>query len=339
MAHPPSPDSRLARLPLSTFAMVMGLGGLANCWALATPLLGLPARAAPLMLGLASALFAALLGLQLARLLRHRQALAAEFADPMKASFFATLSIAAIVLATGWRALAPQLAEALWLAGSALHLLLALLLIRRWVLQAQDERVMTPAWFIPVVGNILIPVAGVPLGYPGWSAFFFSVGLMLWLAFFVIALHRVLFMPAMSARSLPTLFILLAPPSIGFLACLALDSGQISPLARTLFHLSLFMALLLASLLPRLLRGRFYLSWWALTFPSCGWAMALLLYAQRQPEPGAWLLLAGAAVLAVSALVLAIAALTLRHFWTGQWAREDAAPAAELPPPPSRSPA
>jgi len=286
----------LHRLPFSSFAMVMGLGGLANSWALAAQVFALPSAPALALLGLASALFAALFGLQLWRLLRHPGSVREEFADPMKSAFFATLSIAMVVLALGWR----------------------------WILQAQNEQAMTPAWFIPVVGNILIPVAGVPLGYPVLSHFCFSVGLTLWLAFFVIALHRVLFMPTMSVRSLPTLFILLAPPSIGFLASVALEGGQINALAELLFDLALFLALLLASLLPRLLRGRFFLSWWAMTFPSCGWAMAVLVYARLRPG-AAIETLAALAVLATSLLVLGIAALTLRHFWSGAWALEDLA--------------
>jgi len=107
-----------------------------------------------------------------------------------------------------------------------MHFTFAVTLIRRWILHAQDEGVLTPAWFIPVVGNILVPVGGVPLGHVEISWFFFSIGLILWLSFFTIVLHRVLFVPMMSQRSMPTLFILLAPPSIGLSAYLAFTGGQ-----------------------------------------------------------------------------------------------------------------
>jgi tellurite resistance protein TehA-like permease len=38
---------------------------------------------------------------------------------------------------------------------------------------------MNPAWFIPVVGNILIPIAGVEYMPKAFSFFYFTVGLLL----------------------------------------------------------------------------------------------------------------------------------------------------------------
>ena len=38
----------------------------------------------------------------------------------------------------------------------------------------------TPALFITVVGNGLVPLAGVPLGQPEWSAAQFGIGLLFW---------------------------------------------------------------------------------------------------------------------------------------------------------------
>ena len=38
----------------------------------------------------------------------------------------------------------------------------------------------TPALFLPIIGNVLVPLAGVLLGYPEWSAAQLGVGLMFW---------------------------------------------------------------------------------------------------------------------------------------------------------------
>jgi len=312
----------LARMSVAMFGMVMGLGGLSNAWGLAHRTFGVPLLVSQVLLGLAVLIFVVLLALHLAKACLHPAALAEEFQHPVRASFFPAISVAAVVLSIGLRAYAPGVAEWLWSAGAALHLCLAVTLFRRWILHAQDESVLTPAWFIPIVGNILVPVGGVPLGHLEISWFFFSIGLVLWLAFFTIVLHRVLFVQAMSARSLPTLFILLAPPSIGLAAYLAFTGGQPGPLGDIFYSLALFIALLLASLARHLTRGAFFMSWWAMTFPAAGWAGACLAFHLARPSTATAAIAVVALVLA-SVIVGGVALRTVSHITSGAALRED----------------
>ena len=312
----------LARLSVAMFGMVMGVGGLANAWGAAHAVFGLPLVVSQVLLALAVLCFVLLVALHLAKLGFCFAEVAAEFAHPVRSSFFPAISVAAIVLSIGLRPYALVAAHALWCAGAAMHLVFAVTLIRRWILHAQDESVLTPAWFIPVVGNILVPVGGVPLGHVEISWFFFSVGLMLWLSFFTIVLHRVLFVPAMGQRSMPTLFILLAPPSIGLSAYLAFTGGQPGALGDILYCLALFIAILLASLGRHVAHGPFFMSWWAMTFPACGWAGASLGFYAARPSP-ATAVVAGVALAAATGIVAWIGARTVRHMLTGAAFRED----------------
>jgi tellurite resistance protein len=93
-----------------------------------------------------------------------------------------------------------------------------------------------------------------------------------------IAMYRLIFHDRVSAALAPTLFILLTPPSAGFLAYMQLNGGQLDVLSRTLFCLALFVAAALVGLAPVFLRARFSLSWWAFTFPSAALSMATLRY-------------------------------------------------------------
>jgi tellurite resistance protein len=312
----------LARLSVSMFGMVMGVGGLSNAWAAAHRIFGVPMLISQVLLAAAVLGFCVLVVAHLAKLRFFLADVIAEFAHPVRSSFFPAVSVAAVVLSIGVRPYAVGAAEVLWCAGVAMHLALALTLIRRWVVHAQNEDVMTPAWFIPVVGNILMPVGGVPLGFVEISWFFFSVGLVLWLSFFTIVLHRVLFVPAMSQRSMPTLFILLAPPSIGLSAYLAFTGGQAGPLGDILYCLALFIAMLVFSLVRHAAHGPFFISWWAMTFPVDGWASASLGYYAVRPS---WY----TASIAVAALTLAtgtvawVAVRTVFHMASGAAFRED----------------
>lgn len=312
----------LARLSVAMFGTVMGIGGLANAWGIAHRAFGVPLLISQVLLAIAVISFALLLLAHLAKLGFCFAEVAEEFVHPVRSNFFPAISVAMIVLAIGVRPYAFMAAQVLWCVGAALHLLFALALIRRWVLHAQDESVLTPAWFIPVVGNILVPVGGVPLGHIEISWFFFSVGLMLWLSFFTIVLHRVLFVPVMSARSMPTLFILLAPPSIGLSAYLAFTGGQAGPLGDILYCLALFIALLLASLGPYITHGPFFMSWWAMTFPVDGWAGASTAYYLARPSP-ATATVAVIALTCASLIVAWITARTLKHMASGAAFRED----------------
>ena len=59
--------------------------------------------------------------------------------------------------------------------------------------------------------------AGVHLVSPEIFWFFFSIGLVFWLVLLAIVLYRLFFHEHLPARLAPTLFILLAPPSVGFI--------------------------------------------------------------------------------------------------------------------------
>ncbi|MEF7616974.1 SLAC1 anion channel family protein [Aquincola sp. MAHUQ-54] len=312
----------LARLSIAMFSTVMGIGGLSNAWAIAHRAFGVPLVVSQVLLVVAVLSFGVLVVAHLAKLGFCFAEVAEEFMHPVRSNFFPAVSVAMIVLSIGTRAYVPEVAHALWWVGAAMHLAFAITLIRRWILHAQDESVLTPAWFIPVVGNILVPVGGVPLGYVEISWFFFSVGLVFWLAFFTIVLHRVLFVPAMSQRSMPTLFILLAPPSIGLSAYLAFTGGQAGALGDIFYCLALFIAMLLASLGRYVAHGPFFMSWWAITFPADGWAGASIGYYQARPS--AYTAAIAVVALTTASLIVAwITVRTMRHMASGAAFRED----------------
>lgn len=49
-----------------------------------------------------------------------------------------------------------------------------------------------PAWFIPVVGNIIVPLAGVRFAPAEVSWFFFSIGLVFWIVLLAIVMYRLM---------------------------------------------------------------------------------------------------------------------------------------------------
>jgi tellurite resistance protein len=260
-------ESRLRLLPVTFFTMVMGLSGLAIAWRRAESVfhLDVPVSEGPLLLAVLSLL--ALLVLYGLKLLRFPDAVRAELAHPVQLNFFPAVSISVILIAIALLTWFPTAAGVLWALGSGLHLLLTLYVMGVWMHQQQFEiQHINPAWFLPVVGNVLVPIAGVPLGFVEVSWFYFSVGMVFWLLLFAIILYRVLFHHPLPERLMPTFFILIAPPAVGFIAYLEL-AGGIDPFARVLYYIGLFLTLLLLTQASRFFAIQYYLSWWAYSFP------------------------------------------------------------------------
>ncbi len=276
------PTSRLANLPISFFASVMGLAGLTLAWHKAVHTLHIADDRVPLALaGFAVLVFGALLALYATKLLLHPAQVMEEYHHPVRLHFIPTVSISTLLLSIVAHALWPAVAAPLFVVGASLHLVLTLVVLNSWFNRDHYQVThLNPAWFIPIVGNVLVPLTGVPLGFVELSWFFFAIGLVFWLVLFAIIVNRVLFHNPLPERMAPTLFILIAPPAIGFLSYVKL-TGSLDAGARILYYFALFMTLFLATQAPRLLRAKFFLSWWAYSFPLAAITIATLTMYER----------------------------------------------------------
>ncbi len=284
-AVPPSREPWLKHVPAPLFAVVMGVCGLGLAWRKAHAVLGVPETVSEAALAAAAAVFLAITALYAAKAVRFPDAVAAEFTHPIRANFFPAFSISLLLLSRAALPVSRDAAFAMWVAGGAIHLGFTLLLLQRWIVRNHDIHHSNPAWFIPVVGNILVPLTGAPLGFVEVSWFFFSVGLGFWVVLFTIVFYRIVFHDQMPAKFMPTLFILIAPPAIGFISYEAL-TGAIDPFARVLYHFSLFLGLLVLTMARQFLTVPFAVSWWAYTFPLDALTIATLEYHERTGAQG-----------------------------------------------------
>ncbi len=295
---------RLAHLPVTFFAVVMGLAGLSLAWRRAVGL-GAPEVVALALFWIALAAEAVVATAYLAKIVRHRAAFRAEMQHPVRLAFVPTATIALLLLATAGREVVPGLATVLWWAGALGQIALTLLVLSAWIGRPTFTLGhVTPAWFIPVVGLVVVPLAGVHLG-PLWLSWFaFSVGLFFWLALLPVVLSR-LFVHDQPVPTplLPTLAVLVAPPSVAFLAWAALHSGVVDTVGTMLLDVAVFFGLLFGALAARLRRLPFFLSWWAFAFPLAALSVALTAVAADQDVAAltiaAWTLLAATTALTV----------------------------------------
>ena len=258
----------------------MGLTGFALAWMRAERLFALEFAVSPILLGLAIILFGVLTVLYVAKFVKYRADAVAELVHPVKLAFAPTFSIALLLLAAALREMAPVVSFWLWSVGAALHLALTLYVLSSWIHHGKYEIAhLNPAWFIPVVGNILVPIAGVHHAPADISWFFFSLGLFFWPVLTAILFYRLIFHPSLAERFMPTLFIFIAPPAVGFISWVSL-TGEVDAFARVLYFVGLFFVLLLLAQASYFIRLRFFLSWWAYSFPLAAITIASLLMLQ-----------------------------------------------------------
>ena len=297
-------DPRLAHLPVALFSTVMGSAGLAIGWQKAAHLLGWPAAIGGVLGLLATVLFVLLSFFYGLKMIRHPGAVAGERRHPVRMNFFPTFSIGILLLSITWHGSAPELAKGLWMVGATLHLAFTLMTMSAWIHHSHFEiNHLNPAWFIPVVGNIIVPVLGVKVAPTEISWFFFSVGLVFWIILFAVVMYRLFFHAPLALRLTPTLFILLAPPSVGFIAYVNL-TGELDAFARILYYTALFLAMLLASNALRFFKVPFFVSAWAYSFPLAALSIATLRMAEL--NGGALFAPLGAGLLIFTSAVIAM---------------------------------
>ena len=289
------------------YSLVMGLCGLALAWHRATPLMGEMAGAAALVIGaLAALVFAVLAVATVARMQRYPEAWAEDLRHPVRHPFVAAMPISLILLATVSVALrGPDvIAQGLWWVGSLAQLWVTVWVLSRWWRGNQagglQWATVTPALFIPIVGNVLVPLAGVPLGHTEWATAQFGIGLLFWPVVLVMLLVRVAVAGLWPERLRPAVFILIAPPAVIGLA--ALQLGAPVGVAWGLWGVALFSFLWAGSQARAIASQPFAVPHWGLSFPLAAFAALTL----RLATPGGTLAVLGPVLLALATLVVCV---------------------------------
>jgi tellurite resistance protein len=269
----PSSARLCDHLPLPLFASVMGLSGLAMVWRNVEAQWGWPAWMSAGLTGLAVAIFIALIVGYACKFVHSPERVQAELAHPVRINFLPAFSINLIllgILITPWH---EPLGLELWRLGAVVQLLLTLIIVSVWLNSERPAESINPVWFIPAVGNVLVPVAAAPAGYPVLGWFFFSIGLFFWVVLGTIVLYRLITGPPLEPAMRPSLAILMAPPAVAALALQAL-SGEMTQMVFFFYAVALFLFLLLVLQIPGFLKLPYFPSWWAYTFPSAAFTVA-----------------------------------------------------------------
>lgn len=303
-ATPPDALHRLEHYPITFFATTMGLGGFTLALRAAAEPLGLGMAPFRVTLAATAVVFVMVALGYAAKALRHPRAVHAEWHHPVRLAFFPTVSVSLLLIAVALMTEAPAAARALWMLGTAIQGGLTLAVISGWIgTRSFQHGHLNPAWFIPAVGNVIVPVAGAQLGYAELSYLFFSAGMIFWIVLLTLVFNRLVFHDPLPGRLQPTLVIMVAPPAVAFIAWVRMTGG-VDNFAHILLSLGYVFAALVALQLPRILRLPFALSFWALSFPLAALTIASFLYAEKVGAQSHVVI--GAVLLAALVLLIAV---------------------------------
>jgi tellurite resistance protein len=276
----PTPAMRIANYPVTFFAIGMGMMGLTLAIRSAEHAFALGNAASGVALAVSVVVLAAVaIGYGL-KALTHWPEVRAEWNHPVRIAFFPAMSISLLLLAAALVDPAPLMAHVVWIVGTTLQGVLALAVIAAWIGHRPFQHgQLTPAWFIPAVGNVIVPLAGARLGHPEVSWLFFSGGLIFWLVLLTLVMNRLMFHDPLPGKMVPTLMILIAPPAVAFVAWLRLE-GTVGAFGHILLSIAYVFAAIVATQAGKFRKMPFALSWWALSFPLAALSVASFAYAE-----------------------------------------------------------
>jgi len=268
----------LEYFPVQFFAVIMGFSGLTIAFAKAYHFLHFPYFIYLVLLCIDVALFFVIFTLYIFKWIKYPDAVSKEFSHPIKSSFGAAISISFLLISIAMSDFAPPVAVTFWFIGALLHLFFTYKVMKFWILHDRlDVKHINPAWFIPIVGNVLVPVVGVDVCSELINHFYFSIGIFFWIVLYTIVMYRMIFHLPLGKRLIPTFFILIAPPAVGFISYFRITFGMVDFFDLFLYFIALFIFVLLLTMFRQFLKLQFFISWWAYTFPLAAITIATIL--------------------------------------------------------------
>ncbi len=293
--------------PIALFSSVMGVSGVAISLRLVEQIQGWNQLFSTVMMLLATVMFIINGAIIVYRMIRFWESIKADFNHPVKMNFFGAISISLLLLALLYFDVNEWLSFGLWLLGALLQVWLTLAILSKLIWGKEFQLAQfNPTWFIPIVGNIVVPLAGVFHVDQIINWIFFSIGVVFTIVYLTIFINRLFFQPALPPPLTPTLFILLAPPGIGVVSYLKLG-GEIDVFVYIVYGAAFYIGLLFVYQIRRFFTIPFFVSWWAYLFPSAAMTNATMyIYMETGIVYVYWIF---------NIQVVALIALTVILFW------------------------
>ena len=240
-------SSRLQFFPVMMFAVIMGFSGITLAYKKASEVFLLPEIIYQILSYITACIAVIITFIYLLKLIKYPNEVRQEIKHPVRVNFFAAISISMLLISTVFHEY-ENIALPLFIFGAGMQTFFTFYTITYWLNKNIELAHSNPAWFIPVVGNLIVPIAGDGFADIYLLDFFFSLGIFFWIILTAILFNRIIFHGMLAQKFLPTLAIFIAPPSVGMLSYLKLQ-GAYDMFAVILFNVALTFGLILQNFL------------------------------------------------------------------------------------------
>ncbi len=269
--------SRLKNFPISFLGICLGLIGFSLAWQKAEHILKLPIALSNYLLYFTLSVTIMVLSFYGVKIMKHFKEVKKEFNHPIKLNFYPIIAKLFLITSIIYLGINMSVSKYLWWAGLIIQFSFIIIIMSAWIRHEKFEiHHMNPSWFIPVVGCIIVPIAGVKHFSPELSWFFFSIGFFWWLILTTLVFNRIIFHHPIPQKLIPTMFILFAPPAIGFIALTKLLGG-LNIFGNIMYYFAAFLFILIMFQARMFIKLKFNLPWWAYSFPLDALTIATLL--------------------------------------------------------------
>lgn len=291
----------LRGMRLSYFSCPLGLLGLALVWKQTDAVLESERNLHDMREALAwlgFSVYAALLVLQLLQLIVYpRKVWKQVYNHPVESNFLCLVFgnlLLLLALLEGQEDWHHELRHFLFWAAAPAVMLCQLLQVATWVSVPQNIEWLSPTWLVPALCNLFVPMVS-PLAYSnsdlatsyslaGWL--WFAAGVFMWVILTPAILYRLFFVPRMLSEMQNSTPLLAAAPAVAVLGYVSIMSALglsanpgLNTFALVCYFLSAFFFLLNLPMLTWknfLMQEKWDMSYWAMGFPACAVALALL---------------------------------------------------------------
>lgn len=270
------PSNRVQFFPIMMFAVVMGLSGLTIVFQKANEILKFDSLVGNILLIVDTIVFITILLVYIVKIVKYFDEVKKEFNHPIRINFFAASAISFLLVSVAYHPINQQIAMYLFFIGTFMQTFFTFYTIQFWINKNLEITHSNPVWFIPIVGNVLVPVAGYSFIDTNFLMYYFSVGIFFWIVLTSLLINRIIFHNQLMVKFIPTLFIFIAPPAVSFIAYVKM-TGEFDMFASILYNLALFFSFLLIFMYKNFLNLKFFISWWAFTFPLAAVTIASML--------------------------------------------------------------
>jgi tellurite resistance protein len=300
-----------ARIPLNTFAIPLGLTGLAEAWSDAGVALHVPIPLSQTFWVIAGIAWVWMIVAHLVLGAGSQASFASQLAHPAQGPIAAIMPIIGMLVGIDLHRFWPVGGTILIIVSIAAAGLFAGWFLAFWLRGGLALESVHGGYFLPTVAaSFVAGGAASVIGATYLASAAFAVGAFFWLMMFALVASRLAFRAPLPNPLAPTMAILMAPPAVGGLSWFDYNGGRLDAIEQGLLGIAVILVLMQLVFLRRYVRLTFSLGFWSFAFPSAFMAAFVILFISKAPFAGwqvvAWLLLAIVTVIIVSIAVFSI---------------------------------